>query len=189
LYAASVRIIAPEEHEPVMNALTHSWKEAVEIGFRGASFQIRLGASRSFESSPRNVPILMSNSSSRLGALVGQWEVPAPDTLKARLQPEPEVEQRFYDSSFLASNPESSEDRSAPRNRAIDRSAQERRPTANAVFEIYQDESGGLRWRLQTEEGDVLAKSGSTYPSRAACRRVIDQVRDLSPEARVKERS
>jgi uncharacterized protein YegP (UPF0339 family) len=126
----------------------------------------------------------MSNSSSRLGALVGQWEVPAPDTLKARLQPEPEVEQRFYDSSFLASNPESSEDQSAPKNRTIDR-----RPTANAAFEIYRDESGGFRWRLQTEEGGVLAKSGSTYPSRAACRQAIDQVRDLSPEAGVKERS
>lgn len=138
---------------------------------------------------PTDSLILMSNSPSRLGALAGQWDVPDPNTLKARLQPEPEVEQRFYDSSLLASEQESSEDRSVPENRAINRSAQERNPTAKAAFEIYRDESGGFRWQLQTEEGGILADSGSTYPSRTACRRAIDQVRDLSPEASVKERS
>lgn len=45
----------------------------------------------------------MSDSSTRLGALVGQWEVPDPDTLKALLQPEPEIGQRFYESSLLSS--------------------------------------------------------------------------------------
>jgi Uncharacterized conserved protein len=125
----------------------------------------------------------VSNSSSRLGALSGQWDIPDPDTLKARLQPEPEVEQRFYGSSLLASEQESSGDGPVPEN-----GGSEKRWTATAAFEIYRDESGGFRWRLQTEEGGVLANSGSTYPSRAACRRAIDRVRDLSPEAHVKER-
>ena len=56
----------------------------------------------------------MSNSSLRLGALAGQWDVPDPDTLKAFLQPEPEVAQRFYDDRLFSSGQESSELRRGP---------------------------------------------------------------------------
>jgi len=49
----------------------------------------------------------MSDSSSRLGALVGQWDVPDPDELTARLQPEPDVAHRFYERSLLSSEDES----------------------------------------------------------------------------------
>ena len=149
---------------------------------RGCEAKI-LRASRSFESPPTNVPILMSNPSTRLGALAGQWDVPDPDALKTLLRPESEIEKRFYDSRLLASEQESSGDRSISENG----DAEEQR-TATAAFEIYQDESGSFRWRLQTEDGAVLANSGSTYPTRTACRRAVDQVRDLSPEASVKER-
>ena len=124
----------------------------------------------------------MSNSSSRLGALAGQWDVPNPNALKMLLQPEPEVEQRFYESSLPSSDREPSRDRPVSEN-----GEGEETWTATAAFEIYQDEDGSFRWRLQTEEGTVLANSASTYPSRAACRRAIDQVRDLSPGARVEE--
>jgi uncharacterized protein YegP (UPF0339 family) len=125
----------------------------------------------------------MSNPSTRLGALAGQWDVPDPDALKTLLRPESEIEKRFYDSRLLASEQESSGDRSISENG----DAEEQR-TATAAFEIYQDESGSFRWRLQTEDGAVLANSGSTYPTRTACRRAVDQVRDLSSEASVKER-
>jgi len=38
-YAALVRITAPEEREPTMNALTQPWKKAMEPRFRRASSQ------------------------------------------------------------------------------------------------------------------------------------------------------
>ena len=46
----------------------------------------------------------MSDSSTRLGALSGQWDVPDPDELKARLQPEPEVARRFDDDRLRSSS-------------------------------------------------------------------------------------
>jgi len=54
----------------------------------------------------------MRDSSTRLGALAGQWDVPGPDDVKARLQPEPEVVDRFYGSGLLSSEREFSEDQS-----------------------------------------------------------------------------
>lgn len=125
----------------------------------------------------------MSDSSTRLGTLAGQWEVPDPDELKMRLQPEPDVEQRFYESSLLSTERNSSEERPAS-----EHGGSEGQCAAKAAFEIFRDESGDFRWRLQTEQGSVLANSGSPYSSRAACRRAIDQVRALSSEASVKER-
>jgi hypothetical protein len=54
----------------------------------------------------------MRDSSIRLGALAGQWDVPDPDELTARLQPEPDVAHRFYERSILSSEHGSFEDRS-----------------------------------------------------------------------------
>jgi len=54
----------------------------------------------------------MRDSSTRLAALVGQWNVPDPDELTARLQPEPDVVDRFYGSGLLSSEREFSEDQS-----------------------------------------------------------------------------
>ena len=54
----------------------------------------------------------MSDSATRLGALAGQWDVPGPDELTARLQPEPEVAHRFYGSGLLSSERGFSEDQS-----------------------------------------------------------------------------
>lgn len=128
----------------------------------------------------------MSKSPTRLGALAGKWEVPGPTDLKKILQPEPEVERRFYESSLpLPSKESSSEESPTTGNRADDRDTQ--RGRAGAEFEIFQAESGGFRWRLLTEDGEVLAASGSQYPSRTACRRAIDQVQALGPNASVKE--
>lgn len=94
----------------MMNALTQHWGKAMKLGFLGASSQHLSGDSRSFESPSTNVLILMSNSSSRLGALAGQWDLPDPDALKALLQSDPEAAQRFYKSSLLSSEQESSGD-------------------------------------------------------------------------------
>lgn len=128
----------------------------------------------------------MSKSPTRLGALAGKWEVPSPTDLKKILQPETEVERRFYESNLpLPSKENSSEGSQTSGSRANDRDTQRGRP--GAEFEIFQAESGEFRWRLLTEDGEVLAASGSQYPSRTACRRAIDQVRSLGPDASVKE--
>lgn len=124
----------------------------------------------------------MSDSSSRLGALIGQWDVPGPDDLKARLQPEPKVVQHFYESRFVSPEQESSEDQSTSENGSYGKDR-----VSGAEFEIYRDENETFRWRLRAEGGSILANSGGTYRSRAACRQAINKVRDLSPKARVKE--
>jgi hypothetical protein len=51
----------------------------------------------------------MSDSATRLGALADQWDVPDPEDLKARLQPESDVADRFYESGLLASGKDASE--------------------------------------------------------------------------------
>ncbi|MFB6230649.1 MAG: hypothetical protein ABEL04_05775 [Salinibacter sp.] len=86
----------------------------------------------------------MSDSSTRLGALAGQWDVPDPDELKARLQPEPEATHRFYESRLLSSEQEASEGRPTSEN-----GHHEGRQTPAATFEICRDENGAFRWRLQ----------------------------------------
>ena len=98
------------------DALTQHRRKDVELRFWGHPLSVHPGASRSFESPPTNVPILMSNPSTRLGALAGQWDVPDPDALKTLLRPEAEIEKRFYDSRLLASEQESSGDRSISEN-------------------------------------------------------------------------
>ena len=55
----------------------------------------------------------MRDSSPRLGALAGQWDVPDSADLKARLRPEPDVAHRFHERSLLSSGRDSSGERSA----------------------------------------------------------------------------
>jgi len=62
----------------------------------------------------------MRDSSTRLGALAGQWDVPEPEELKTRLQPEPDVVCRFYGSGLLSSEREFSEDQSIPEHEVED---------------------------------------------------------------------
>ena len=54
----------------------------------------------------------MRDSAPRFGALSGQWDVPDPDGLTARLQPEPDVAHRFYERSLLSSESDASGGRS-----------------------------------------------------------------------------
>ena len=119
-------------------------------------------------------------STNRLGALEGKWNVPSPDTLKVLLQPEPDVESSFYESNL---------DLSTRSITTREYRATQRERLANAEFEIYRDVEGGLRWRLRTEGGQVLAESGESYPSRASCREAIRLVRSLGPGASVNEQA
>jgi uncharacterized protein YegP (UPF0339 family) len=123
----------------------------------------------------------MSDSSTRLGALSGKWNVPGPDKLKTLLEPEPDVADDFYESSLPTSVGDGSgEDRSS----FEDSSREERK----AHFVIYQIESGDFRWRFVDEAGHILANSGTAYPTSDSCLDAIERVRHLGPEAEVDEK-
>jgi uncharacterized protein YegP (UPF0339 family) len=128
----------------------------------------------------------MSDSSTRLGALSGKWDLPGPDTLKTLLEPEPGVTGDFYESSL----PTSSGDMSSGDGPAGGRSSVEdpSREERKAHFEIYRIESGDFRWRFVDEAGHILANSGEAYPTPDSCRDAIEHVRDFGPEAEVKEK-
>lgn len=123
----------------------------------------------------------MSDSSKRLGALSGKWNVPGPDKLKTLLEPESDVVNEFYESSLpISSGDGPAEDHSAPEG-----SSQEER---KAHFEIYRIESGDFRWRFVDETGRTLANSGGAYPTSDSCLDAIERVRHLGPEAEVEEK-
>ena len=47
-------------------------------------------------------------------------------------------------------------------------------------FELYKDGSGDWRWRLRTQNGNVVADSAEGYRHRADCERGIEIVRSAS---------
>jgi uncharacterized protein YegP (UPF0339 family) len=44
-------------------------------------------------------------------------------------------------------------------------------------FHIYKDYKGEWRWRLKAANGRVLADSGESYRTKAACREGVDLVK------------
>ena len=64
-----------------------------------------------------------------------------------------------------------------------------------AMFELYQDEDGGFRWRFRASGEDVVAASGRAYTRKGSCEgaltlvklfardaEVVDQTQGLLPE-------
>lgn len=51
-------------------------------------------------------------------------------------------------------------------------------------FEIYQDKSGGYRFRLKAGNGEIIAV-GESYTSKAGCENGIDSVRRNAPDAKI----
>ena len=51
-------------------------------------------------------------------------------------------------------------------------------------FEIYQDKSGGYRFRLKAGNGEII-EVGESYKSKASCESGIDSVRRNAPDAKV----
>lgn len=60
------------------------------------------------------------------------------------------------------------------------------RSVSNPKFELYQDKSGGFRFRLKSRNGQAIAASES-YSSKAACENGIESVRRNAPGAEVEE--
>ena len=52
-------------------------------------------------------------------------------------------------------------------------------------FEIYREAGGDWRWRLRTQNGNVIADSAEGYRQRADCERGIELVKTASQAAPV----
>ena len=50
-----------------------------------------------------------------------------------------------------------------------------------AEFELYKDNAGEFRWRLQAENNEIIADSAEGYVNKAACEHGIQLVRTLAP--------
>jgi uncharacterized protein YegP (UPF0339 family) len=51
-------------------------------------------------------------------------------------------------------------------------------------FEIYQDKSGGYRFRLKAANGEIIAV-GESYTSKSGCKNGIDSIRRNAPDAEI----
>jgi len=55
------------------------------------------------------------------------------------------------------------------------------------TFEVYQDKGKDYRWRLKATNGQVVAASGGSYPTKADCDKAIDAIKTGAPKADVSE--
>jgi uncharacterized protein YegP (UPF0339 family) len=53
-----------------------------------------------------------------------------------------------------------------------------------AKFEVYEDKSGGWRWRLKAANGEIVA-SGESYTSRSGATAGVDAVKRAAAEATI----
>jgi len=53
-------------------------------------------------------------------------------------------------------------------------------------FEIYQDKSGGYRFRLKAENGEIIAV-GESYKSKSSCENGIDSVKRNARDAKIED--
>lgn len=52
-------------------------------------------------------------------------------------------------------------------------------------FELYRDASGGWRWRLRVQNGNVIADSGEGYARREDCEHGIALVKESAAAATI----
>ena len=64
--------------------------------------------------------------------------------------------------------------------RAVDRL---RETVDDLEFNIYEDSAGEFRWRLQSDNGTILADSGEGYSSRSEANKATERVSKHAPEA------
>ncbi len=57
---------------------------------------------------------------------------------------------------------------------------------AEGKFEVYQDKSGGYRFRLKAANGEVIA-TGESYKSKTSCLNGIESIRKNAPKAQIVE--
>jgi uncharacterized protein YegP (UPF0339 family) len=62
-----------------------------------------------------------------------------------------------------------------------------RKDARSLKFEQYADASGGLRWRLKSSNGQVIATSGQGYKDKRDCENAIDVIKRGAQGAKVEE--
>jgi uncharacterized protein len=74
----------------------------------------------------------------------------------------------------------------APRQAAAAQDAP-RKAAAAATFEVYKDKAGEFRWRLRTQNRNVIATSGAGYGAKRDCLAAIESVKKNAQAAPVEE--
>ena len=62
-----------------------------------------------------------------------------------------------------------------------------RKAAAAATFEVYKDKAGEFRWRLRTQNRNVIATSGAGYGAKRDCLAGIESVKKNAQAAPVEE--
>ena len=62
-----------------------------------------------------------------------------------------------------------------------------RKAAAAATFEVYKDKAGEFRWRLRTQNRNVIASSGAGYAAKRDCLAAIESVKKNAQAAPVEE--
>jgi uncharacterized protein YegP (UPF0339 family) len=56
-----------------------------------------------------------------------------------------------------------------------------------AEFEVYEDNAGEYRWRLQANNNEVVADSNEGYKTKAGCLHGIEVVKEIAASAPVND--
>lgn len=59
----------------------------------------------------------------------------------------------------------------------------------SAEFELYKDNAGEFRWRLQAENNEIIADSAEGYVNKSDCEHGIALVRSLAPTVPVNDKT
>ncbi len=58
-----------------------------------------------------------------------------------------------------------------------------------AEFELYKDNAGEYRWRLQAQNNEIIADSAEGYKNKADCEHGIELVRTLAPTVPINDKT
>jgi uncharacterized protein YegP (UPF0339 family) len=56
---------------------------------------------------------------------------------------------------------------------------------SKATFEVYEDKAGQWRWRLEHDNGNIIADSGEGYATKQKAKEGIESVKTNAPDADV----
>jgi uncharacterized protein YegP (UPF0339 family) len=60
---------------------------------------------------------------------------------------------------------------------------------AQTEFEIYKDQAGEFRWRLQDGNNRIIADSGEGYEEKSSVETAIENVKDAAATAVINDRT
>jgi uncharacterized protein YegP (UPF0339 family) len=58
-----------------------------------------------------------------------------------------------------------------------------------AKFELYKDKSGGFRWRLIHDNGNIIADSGQGYKAKVNAISGISSLKENAPNATIEDKT